>query len=65
MLQKCLQCICFPGTAFQMLIYSLPSAWFWWLCQVAGQNYDLFAVRRMAGFAALKSYAERLPVIAA
>lgn len=48
-----------------MLIYSLPSAWFWWLCQVAGQNYDLFAVRRMAGFAALKSYAERLAVIAA
>jgi len=28
MLQKCLQYISFPGSELQMLIYSLPSAWF-------------------------------------
>lgn len=45
-LQKCLQCICFLGAEFQMLIYSLPSAWIWWFCQVTGQNYDLFADKK-------------------
>lgn len=64
MLQNCLQCICFPESEFQMLIYSLPSAWFWWFCQVAGQNYDFFAVKRMPAFATPISYAECLSVIA-
>lgn len=64
MLQKSLECVCLPGTEFQMLIYSSTAAWFWWFCQVAGQNYDFFAVKRMPAFATPIFYAVCFSVIA-